>query len=195
MKPRNTKISIWFVLFNAACRAASFTTEISMPSRLFKHCAVRALVLPMVLSTVVAFSPPAAAQDSAGNRPAASQTAHPFKISGSDLSALTTPDVQTDTTDGHIYKNHVMGVSQDKHYKSGLFSAERGESGNIDSYPVGEFMYFLKGGITLTSTDGTVLEVRTGEAVYVPKGWKGAYNAKIGFTKFYVVYDPDKAAE
>jgi uncharacterized cupin superfamily protein len=148
----------------------------------------------MVLSTVFAFSSPAVAQDSAGSRPAASQTAHPFKIAASDPTALTTPDVQTETSDGQVTKNRVMGVSQDKHFKSGLYSYEAGR-GNVDSYPVDEFMFFLKGGVTLTSADGTALQVRAGDAVYMPKGWKGTWNAKRGYTKFYVVYDAVKAAD
>jgi ethanolamine utilization protein EutQ len=165
-----------------------------MPSRVLKHCAVRAAVLPTVLSTVFAFSSPAVAQDSAGRPPAASQTAHPFKIAGSDPTALTTPDVQTETSDGHVTKNRVMGVSQDKHLKSGLSSFQGGQ-GSIDSYPVDEFMFFIKGGVTLTSADGTALQVRAGEAIYVPRGWKGTWNTKAGYTKFYVVYDAVKAAE
>jgi ethanolamine utilization protein EutQ len=165
-----------------------------MPNSVFKHCADRAVVLPMVLSTFFALSSPAIAQDSAGSRPAASQTAHPFKIAASDPAALTTPDVQTETSDGQVFKNRVMGVSQDRHFKSGLFSSEKGR-GNVDSYPVDEFMFFLKGEVTLTSADGTALQVRAGDAVYMPKGWKGTWNAKIGYTKFYVVYDAVKAAE
>jgi ethanolamine utilization protein EutQ len=168
--------------------------EISMSSRVFKHCAVQALVLPMVLATVVAFSSPAVAQDSGGSRPAASPSAHPFKIAGSDPSALTTPDVQSETSDGHVSKNRVMGVSQDKHYKSGISSFQGGQ-GSIDSYPVDEFMFFIKGGVTLTSTDGTVLQAHAGEAVYVPKGWKGTWDSKKGYTKFYAVYDAVKAAD
>jgi uncharacterized cupin superfamily protein len=165
-----------------------------MLSNVFKHCADRAIVLPMVLSTVFAFASPAVAQDSAGSRAAASQTAHPFKIAASDPTALTTPDVQTETSDGQVTKDRVMGVSQDKHFKSGLYSNEAGR-GNVDSYPVDEFMFFLKGGVTLTSADGTALKVRAGDAVYMPKGWKGTWNAKTGYTKFYVVYDAVKAAE
>jgi ethanolamine utilization protein EutQ len=165
-----------------------------MPSRVFAHCAVRAVVLPMVLSTAVAFSSPAVGQGSAASPPAAPQTAHPVKIAASDPTALTTPDVKTETLDGKVYKNRVMGVSQDKHLKSGLFSSKSGQ-GNEDSYPVDEFMFFIKGELTLTSTDGTALQVHAGEAIFVPKGWKGTWNTKTGFTKFYTVYDALKAAE
>jgi ethanolamine utilization protein EutQ len=166
-----------------------------MPSRVLKHCSDRTVVLPMVLSTVFSFwSLSAIAQEGTGSHPAASQAAHPFKLTSSDPAVLRAPDVQTETSDGHVSKNRVMGVSQDKHFKSGLYSSE-GERANVDSYPVDEFMYFLKGGVTLTSTDGTVLRVHTGDAVYMPKGWKGEWIAKTGYTKFYVVYDAVKDAE
>ena len=154
-----------------------------MPIRVFKHCAVRAVALPMVLSTVFAFSSPAVAQ-----------TAHPVKIAGSDPTALTTPDVQTETSDGSVSKTRVMGTSQDGHFRSGISSFQGGQ-GSIDSYPVDEFMFFIKGGVILTSTDGMALQVRTGEAVYIPKGWKGTWDSKRGYTKFYTVYDAVKAAE
>jgi ethanolamine utilization protein EutQ len=166
-----------------------------MPSRVFTHRAGRAAALLMVLSAVFACSSSTAvAQDSAASRPAASPTVHPFKITAVDPTALTTPDVQTEISDGQVSKNRVMGVSQDKHYKSGLYSSD-GERANVDSYPVDEFMFFLKGGVILTSADGTVLQVGAGDAVYMPKGWKGVWNAKTGYTKFYVVYDDVKAAE
>jgi ethanolamine utilization protein EutQ len=166
-----------------------------MPSRVFTHLPVRAAALLMALSAVLPWlSSTAVAEDRTASRPVASQTAHPFKITAADPTALTTPDVQTETSNGQVSKNRVMGVSQDKHYKSGLYSSE-GERANVDSYPVDEFMFFLKGGVTLTSADGTVLQVGAGDAVYMPKGWKGVWNAKTGYTKFYVVYDAVKAAE
>jgi uncharacterized cupin superfamily protein len=165
-----------------------------MPSRVFKHRSDRAVVLPMMLSAMVALSSPVVAQAGAGSPSAASKAAHPFKIAAGDPTALTTPDVQTDTSDGHVTKDRVMGISQDRHFKSGLSSFQGGQ-GSIDSYPVDEFMYFIKGGVTLTSTDGTVLQAGAGEAIYIPKGWKGTWDAKTGYTKFYVVYDAVKPAE
>jgi len=58
----------------------------------------------------------------------------------------------------------------------------------IESYGEDEFMYFIKGGVTLTSADGTVTEVKPGDGVTIPKGWKGVWDTK-GYTKYYVTYE------
>jgi ethanolamine utilization protein EutQ len=115
---------------------------------------------------------------------------HPFSITGSDPNALATPDVKTEVEGGLISKNRVMGLSADKRFKSGLYSSQA-EKATIEAYPEDEFMYFVKGGVTLTSTDGVVVRVKEGDAVHVPKGWKGTWETP-GYTKFYVVYDPEK---
>jgi uncharacterized cupin superfamily protein len=116
---------------------------------------------------------------------------HPTKLSGGDPKALTGADVKTDVSDGNVHKNRVLGLSADGRFNSGMYSSQA-EKGSIDSYPVDEFMYFLKGGVTLTSTDGSVVRVSSGEAVHIPRGWRGTWETA-GYTKFYVVYDPDKA--
>jgi uncharacterized cupin superfamily protein len=51
-------------------------------------------------------------------------------------------------------------------------------------------MYFIEGGITLTSQDGTKQIVRAGEAVTLPKEWKGVFETD-GYTKFWVIYSAD----
>ena len=122
--------------------------------------------------------------------PPAVLATHPMKIAVSDPEALTSPEVKTEVSDGQVSKNRVMGVSADRHFKSGLYLSQV-EKATIDSYPVDEFMYFIKGGVTLTSADGFVTRVGAGEAVHVPKGWKGVWDTT-GYTKFYVVYDPTK---
>jgi uncharacterized cupin superfamily protein len=115
---------------------------------------------------------------------------HPFSVSATDSNVLGTPDVETTVIQGRVSKNRVIGSSVDRRFVSGLYSSQAGK-GSIDSYPVDEFMYFIKGGVTMICADGTVTRVDAGEAVQVPKGWKGTWDTK-GYTKFYVVYDPDK---
>jgi uncharacterized cupin superfamily protein len=51
-------------------------------------------------------------------------------------------------------------------------------------------MYFLEGGVTLTSSDGTVTEVKTGEAVTIPKEWTGIWDTN-GYRKIWVIYSAD----
>jgi uncharacterized cupin superfamily protein len=37
-------------------------------------------------------------------------------------------------------------------------------------------MFLIEGNAKLTSSDGTVLEVRPGEGAAIPKGWKGHWS-------------------
>jgi uncharacterized cupin superfamily protein len=81
----------------------------------------------------------------------------------------------------------LMARSKDGKTESGLYSAGPSEQ-DIDSYPVDEFMYFIQGSVKLTSSDGSILEVRAGEGAAIPKGWKGHWSTQ-GYKKYYVTYD------
>jgi uncharacterized cupin superfamily protein len=83
--------------------------------------------------------------------------------------------------------NVELGKSSDRKFTAGLFKAGPSDW-PIDSYPEDEFCYFLTGRVKLTSADGTVLELAAGEAVLIPKGWKGRWTTS-GYSKYYVVYD------
>jgi uncharacterized cupin superfamily protein len=78
--------------------------------------------------------------------------------------------------------------SADRHFTAGLYKAGPGDF-PIDSYPEDEFCYFLSGSVKLTSADGSVMELKAGEAVVIPKGWKGRWTTG-GYSKYYAVYDP-----
>jgi len=80
-----------------------------------------------------------------------------------------------------------MGTSADKKMTAGLYKAGASDVA-VDSYPENEFCYFLTGSVKLTSADGTAIIVNAGEAVFIPKGWKGRWTSP-GYTKYYVVYD------
>jgi len=77
--------------------------------------------------------------------------------------------------------------SADKKVQMGMYQAGPSDTA-IDSYPEDEFCYFLSGSVKLTSADGSVVELKAGEAVAIPKGWKGRWTTP-GYTKYYVVYD------
>lgn len=83
--------------------------------------------------------------------------------------------------------------SRDGRMEAGLYSAGPSDQ-PIESYEVDEFMYFLEGGVTLTSADGSVLEVHAGEGVAIPKGWKGRWTTK-GYHKYYVTYQSGPKAK
>ena len=58
---------------------------------------------------------------------------------------------------------------------------------NIRDPQVDEFMYFLEGSVTLTSSDGTVQIIEAGEGVTVPKEWTGVFETE-GYRKIWVIY-------
>lgn len=84
-----------------------------------------------------------------------------------------------------------LARSKDGKMESGLYRAGPSEQ-DIDSYPEEEFMFFIEGGVRLTSSDGTVLDVRAGEGAAIPKGWKGHWSTQ-GYKKYYVTYDGEQA--
>jgi len=70
-------------------------------------------------------------------------------------------------------------------YRSGKSHFEAKEP-----YGVDEFMYFLEGSVTLTSSDGSVQTINAGEAVTIPKEWTGIWDTE-GYTKIWVIYSED----
>jgi uncharacterized cupin superfamily protein len=63
-----------------------------------------------------------------------------------------------------------------------------------DPYGVDEYMHFLEGGVTLTSVDGSVVEVKAGDSVIIPKEWKGVWESD-GYVKIYIIYSPEAAGQ
>jgi uncharacterized cupin superfamily protein len=84
--------------------------------------------------------------------------------------------------------------SADRHFDAGVYRAGPNRFTIDEPYGVDEFMYFLEGGVRLTSSDGSVTTVGEGEAVLVPKGWTGLWDTE-GYTKIYVIFSPDKPIE
>jgi uncharacterized cupin superfamily protein len=91
---------------------------------------------------------------------------------------------------GKPAKGFQMLSSADKKVSAGIYEGPA-TTEDIEAYNVDEFMYFLTGGVTLTSADGTVQTIKAGDAVTIPKGWKGRWHSE-GYTKYYVVYNVDK---
>lgn len=119
--------------------------------------------------------------------PAAAQTIHPVKITAADPDALKTSDSKEITRNGNTMSSREMGASADRKFTSGMFEAGASKF-DSQSYPHDEFMFFTKGSVTLTSADGTVTTLQAGDAVFLPKAWKGVWETP-GYTKFYVIYD------
>ncbi len=116
----------------------------------------------------------------------------PAKISKSDLGGkmFQRPDVIEKThADGHVTQTAMSLVSSDQNFSSGMYKSGKTRIEIKEAYGVDEFMYFLEGGVTLTSSDGTELVIDAGEAVTVPKEWTGVFETD-GYTKIWVIYSP-----
>jgi len=120
-------------------------------------------------------------------------TIHPAKISKADVTGeiFTRDDMITSThDDGHTTLDVTTLLSSDGKFASGMYKSGKTRSEINEPYGVDEFMYFLEGGVTLTSSDGTVTEIGAGEGVSIPKEWTGIWDTD-GYTKIWVIYSED----
>ncbi|WP_054132660.1 cupin domain-containing protein [Novosphingobium sp. AAP1] len=121
----------------------------------------------------------------------------PAKLASSAVTAALASSAAHHSNEGGAAVSDLPQLhSADKKFMSGAYAVAGPNHGSFTGagYPVNEFMVFLSGGVTLTSADGTVLEVKAGDAVSIPKGWLGRWDSA-GYQKFYVVYDPEKPVE
>lgn len=128
---------------------------------------------------------------SAGTAAAADLLPKPLKMSPDQAAGpvFEGPSVKHDNTHG-ASSNAELLISRDRKFSAGLFKAGKGDF-SFDAYPGDEFCYFLSGSVKLTSADGTFIELKAGDAVVIPKGWKGRWTTS-GYSKYYVVYDADQ---
>ena len=104
------------------------------------------------------------------------------------------PDtVRTVHDDGHVTLDVTSLMSSDGKFASGMYRSGRTRYDLSEGYGVDEFMYFLEGSVTLTSTDGTRQVIQAGEALTIPKEWQGVWETE-GYTKFWVIYSADGSA-
>ena len=118
---------------------------------------------------------------------------HPAMISKSDAMGeiFSRPDmVETTHDDGHTTLDVTSMLSSDGKFASGMYQSGKVRFEINEPYGVDEFMYFVEGGVTLTSTDGTVMEISAGDAVTIPKEWTGVWDTD-GYTKYWVIYSAD----
>lgn len=92
------------------------------------------------------------------------------------------------TEDVEVFRN------EDGKFDAGMYRSGPNRVTISEPYGVNEFMYFLEGGVTLTSADGQALKVNAGDAVVIPRNWTGVWETP-GYTKIYVIYSPDKPIE
>lgn len=121
------------------------------------------------------------------------KTVLPAKISKDDMAGMIFQrDDMTATThaDGHKTESVTSMVSSDGKFYSGMYRSGKTRIEIDEAYGVNEFMYFISGGVTLTSADGSVMTVEAGEAITMPKEWTGVF-ATDGYEKIWVIYSSD----
>ena len=124
-----------------------------------------------------------------GSAFALAEVAHPAKLSAEALTGagFTHPDtIVTETPTGNILDLTSLKSSDGK-FASGMYSAGAQHFDITEPYGVDEFMFFLEGSVTLTSSDGTVTVVNAGEAVTIPKEFTGVWESD-GYRKIWVIY-------
>jgi len=116
----------------------------------------------------------------------------PAKINAADMtgSIFDRPNMIETTEDGNTTLDVTTLLSSDKKFASGMYQSQKVRYEITEPYGVDEFMYFIKGGVTLTSADGSVQEINAGEAVTIPKEWTGTWDTE-GYTKIWVIYSED----
>lgn len=119
----------------------------------------------------------------------AAEAVHPAKLSSADLTgtAFNNPNTSvTETPTGNILDITSMKSSDGK-FASGMYKAGKSRFEITEPYGVDEFMFFLEGSVTLTSTDGSQMTINAGEAVTIPKEWTGTWETE-GYRKIWVIY-------
>ena len=94
------------------------------------------------------------------------------------------------TEGGNTTQDVTTFLSSDKRFGSGMYRSGAVRIEIDEPYGVDEFMYFLEGSVTLTSSDGRVQVINAGEGVTIPKEWTGVWETQ-GYRKIWVIYSED----
>ena len=124
------------------------------------------------------------------------ETSKPAELSRDDIAgaAFERLDVtRSKDQDGSEILDVTSLLSSDSKFASGMYSAGKSRYEISEPYGVDEFMYFLEGSVTLTSSDGSVQVIEAGEAVTIPKEWTGVWETD-GYRKIWVIYSADGSA-
>ena len=118
---------------------------------------------------------------------------HPAKIAAAEMdgSIFKREEMtRTEHESGNVTLDVTSLMSSDEKFASGMYQSGKSYFETTDPYGVDEFMYFIEGGVTLTSSDGSVMEIKAGDAVTIPKEWTGIWDTD-GYTKIWVIYSAD----
>jgi uncharacterized cupin superfamily protein len=122
----------------------------------------------------------------------AGDAVQPEKMSKADIAGniFERQDMIELTKDGNTTLDVTTFLSSDNKFGSGVYKSGAVRFEIDDPYGVDEFMYFIEGGVTLTSADGTVHVISAGDGVTIPKEWTGVWETD-GYTKIWVIYSED----
>ena len=122
----------------------------------------------------------------------AEESAALAKLSASDLAGAIFERPETiisEGQDGPILDFTSLKASDGK-FASGMYKAGPQVFDISEPYGVDEFMFFLEGSVTLTPLGGDAVTINAGEAVTIPKEWRGKWETE-GYRKFWVIYSAD----
>ena len=127
---------------------------------------------------------------------AAAGPPHPVKIAQAQMGGSIFEDeaAVVEKHDGNTTEDVEVFLSKDQQFDAGMYRSGKVRMEINEPYGVNEYMHFLEGGVTLTSSDGTVTEVKAGDSVVIPAEWTGVWDTE-GYTKIYVIYSPDGPIE
>jgi uncharacterized cupin superfamily protein len=136
----------------------------------------------ITLVAVIALSQTVVAEDKA--------TSLPAELNGAEIAGaiFARPDMtRTQHEDGHVTLDVTSFVSSDQKFSSGMYKSGKTRLEVTEPYGVDEFMYFLEGSVTLTSSDGSVQTIDAGEGVTIAKEWTCIWETDC-YTKIWVIY-------
>lgn len=110
----------------------------------------------------------------------AEEPVHPEKLSKEEIAGevFSRPNMLELTENGNTTLDVTSFLSSDKKFGSGMYRSGAVRFEITEPYGVDEFMYFLEGSVTLTSSDGEVQVINAGEAVTIPKEWTGVWDTE-----------------
>jgi uncharacterized cupin superfamily protein len=121
---------------------------------------------------------------------------HPVKMDKAQIAGRIFEDYEPVVAmrNGNTTHDVEVFLSSDRQFDAGMYKSGKVRAEITEPYGVNEYMHFLEGGVTLTSSDGTVTEIRAGDSVVIPAEWTGVWDTP-GYTKIYVIYSPDGPIE
>jgi len=126
----------------------------------------------------------------------AADVVHPVKMSKAQIAGEIFNDYEPVVSEHNGNTTHDVEVflSPKREFDAGMYRSGKVRAEINEPYGVHEYMHFIEGGVTLTSSDGTVTEIHAGDSVIIPAEFTGIWDTE-GYTKIYVIYSPDGPIE